>query len=80
MLTAQRHGAQATTRLEQGPTTRLHWELNQIFAIIYGATLFLEKIQTQHQWSRFQLIHEQMHRDPEVTKSIISDWESRTGM
>ena len=28
------------------PTIRLHWELNQVFAIIDDATLFLEKIHT----------------------------------
>ena len=80
MLTAQWHGVQATTRHKQRPPTiRLHWELNQVFAIIDGATLFLEKNHTQHQRSRFRLIHEQMQRDPEVTKSIISDWESGQG-
>ena len=48
--------------------------LNQVCAIIDDATLFLEKIHTQHQRSRFRLIREQMRKDPEVTKSIISDW------
>ena len=80
MLTAQWHGVQATTRHKQGPPTiRLRWELNQVFAIIYDATLFLEQIHTQHQWSRFRLIHEQTHMDPEFTKNIISDWESGQG-
>ena len=44
MLTAQWHGVQATTRHEQRPPTiRLQWELNQVFAKIDDATLFLEK-------------------------------------
>ena len=47
--------------------------------IVYDTTLFLDKIHTQHQRSRFRLIHKQMHRDSEVTKSIISDWESGQG-
>ena len=80
MLTAQCHGVQATTPHKQGPPTiRLDWEFNQFFTIIYDATLFLEKIQTQHQWSRFWVIQEPMRKDPEVTKSIISDWESGQG-
>ena len=46
---------------------------------IDDATLFLEKIHTQHQRSRFRLIHEQMHTDPEVIKGISSDCESGKG-
>ena len=43
MLTAQWHGVQATTRHRERPhTIRLHWELNQVFAIIDDATLFVE--------------------------------------
>ena len=63
MLPAQWHGVQATTRHKQRPPTiRLHRELNQVFATIDNATLFLEKIHTQHQRSRFRLIHEQVRR------------------
>ena len=47
--------------------------------IIYDATMFLQLVHAQQQWSRFRLIREQMQRDPELTKSIMSNWESGQG-
>ena len=77
MLTATWHGVQTAIRHKQGPPTlRLHCKLNQILTIIHDATMFLEKIRAQQQWSRFRLIREQMNKDTEVTKSIMSNWES----